>query len=115
MHQNERTSKLLRILMSEGRGVTVDELAATLEVSDVTVKRDLRVLRDRFAAPLKWEAGRGYFLDDSGGGIGPFMLPGVWLESEEIYALLTLYNIVSDLGLNGLATKGGPPALPGRQ
>lgn len=100
MEQTERLTRLLRLLMSDSAGLTARQLAADLEVSEVTVKRDIRTLRHRFNAPLEYQQRIGYRLIRDASTIDTFMLPGMWFDSEEAYAMLGLYNIVADLGIS---------------
>jgi predicted DNA-binding transcriptional regulator YafY len=91
----DRTDRIVRLhqLLSENRyGLTLEQLSAELGVSAITVRRDLIFLRDTLGAPLVLEgnaddvAPRWRYVAQAGN--GPFHLPGVWLDAEELYALL---------------------------
>ena len=78
-------------LLSNRRLVTRDQFLEALEVSLATFKRDLEYMRDRLAAPIVWNRElRGYSYDDSETGLGQYQLPGLWFNSSEIQALLTM-------------------------
>jgi len=72
------------------------KLMDTLEVSRATIKRDLEYMRDRLSAPIVWDReSRGYryeLTDDDS-----FALPGLWFNSSEIYALLTMEQLLEEI------------------
>ena len=79
-----------------------------LEVSAATFKRDLEYLRDRFRAPIEWDAERrGYRLDPNA---PRFELPGLWFSPAETYALLTMQHLLETLQ-PGLLTPHVKPLL----
>jgi len=66
-----------------------------LEVSRATVKRDIEYMRDRMGAPIVWDrSSRGYRYDQED---GQYALPGMWFNASEIYALLTMDHLLSNL------------------
>ena len=74
-------------------------LSDRFEVSRKTAQRDIEFMRDRLGAPLAYEAGRrGYRYEDV------YELPGLWLDEEELTALLVSYrmaSLVPDKSLKG--------------
>ncbi len=85
-------------LLSNQRLVTRDQFLAALEVSLATFKRDLEYMRDRLAAPIVWNRElRGYSYDDSKSGLDQYQLPGLWFNSSEIQALLTMDALLENL------------------
>jgi predicted DNA-binding transcriptional regulator YafY len=85
-------------LLSNRRLVTRDQFLEALEVSLATFKRDLEYMRDRLAAPIVWNRElRGYSYDDSESGLGQYQLPGLWFNSSEIQALLTMDALLENL------------------
>ncbi len=63
----------------------------SLEVSAATFKRDLEYLRDRLGAPIVWDSKlRGYRYEQSAQPGEPYQLPGLWFNTSEIQALLTM-------------------------
>jgi predicted DNA-binding transcriptional regulator YafY len=88
----ERVTLLHRVLKAARYGRTIEELEADMGVSRATVYRDLEFLRDVLGAPLntdelrRWSYARDEF--------APFELPGLWLNAEELYALVLTRQIV---------------------
>ncbi|MEG3639318.1 helix-turn-helix transcriptional regulator [Magnetococcus sp. PR-3] len=96
----DRTERFYRItgLLSAGRAVSIHELVEEMEVSRATVKRDIEYLRDRLSAPIIWDRkGRGYRFEGGKNGWDKTTLPGVWFNASEIYALLTMEHLLSNL------------------
>ena len=95
----DRTERFYHIdrLLHERHVVPVADFLEALEVSLATFKRDLEYLRERFNAPIVWdrEAG-GYRFDKVQ--TGPrYELPGLWFNASEVYALLTMQQLLKDL------------------
>ena len=93
MDRYERIIGLHRVLQASRRPVTVARLQDELGCSRATVYRDLAFLRDGLMAPLvgDGEAGFSYDKDEA----GRFELPGLWLNSEELHALLAAQQLLS--------------------
>lgn len=73
-------------------------LIETLGVSRATVKRDICYMRDRLHAPIVWDRERrGYRFEDADPNFPQYSLPGVWFNSEEAYALLTLEYMLRNI------------------
>ena len=84
--------------LSEGETVTVASLEEQLEVTRATVFRDIAVLRDQLNAPVVWDAeNETYRLESQEGAHARFMLPGMWMEAEQLYGMLTVLNLASAL------------------
>jgi predicted DNA-binding transcriptional regulator YafY len=97
----ERTERFYRIqqLLQNRRLVTRQEFLDELEVSLATFKRDLEYLRDRFQAPIVYDADReAYRLDDKVADSAVWQLPGLWFSADELLALLTMDRLLADLG-----------------
>ena len=103
MSMNERIYKIDQLL-TERQVVSVDEFLEHLEVSKATLKRDLAFLRDRLNAPILFDKERGgYRFDRNTKQVGfQYELPGLWFSAEEIYALLTMHHLISNLDSGGL-------------
>jgi predicted DNA-binding transcriptional regulator YafY len=100
MHQYERVLKLHGIFKSHRRPVEVQRLREELGCSRATLYRDIAFLRDALGAPLDSDPeGRGYAYAEGEG--ERFELPGLWLTSEELSALMALEALVvrSDPGV----------------
>ena len=109
----DRTERLYKIdqLLNERRAVAMHILEEELSISKSTVKRDLEYMRDRLNAPIIWDRVlRGYVFDHSQPGAQRYALPGLWFNDQEIFALLTMYQLLSNLG-NGLLTPHINPLL----
>lgn len=104
----DRTEHFCKIdqMIHERRLVSFADLLGTLEVSRATLKRDLEYMRSRLNAPivLDRDAG-GYCFDapESAGG-GQYELPGLWFNSSEVHALLTMQHLLANLDPGGILT-----------
>lgn len=83
-------------MLATGRPVRMDRFLAALEVSKPTVRRDLEYMRDRLNCPIVWDREcRGYRVDESQ--TERSELPGLWLNSAEAHALLTMHQLLRGL------------------
>ena len=109
----DRTERFYKIeqLLNDRRSVSMVTLIEELGISRATVKRDIEYMRDRLNAPITWDrALRGYCFDRSLPNASKYNLPGLWFNDQEIIALLTMYQLLSNLG-NGLLTPHIKPLL----
>lgn len=96
MDRSERFYLIDRLL-NDRKLVTRREFLDALEVSAATFKRDLEYMRERFNAPIAWNAERGGY-EFSQARDGPkYALPGLWFNPSEIHALLTMNALLDDL------------------
>ena len=66
-------------------------LSGRFEISPKTAQRTIDFMRDRFAAPLEYNASRkGYFYTDAG-----YALPRLFASQEEILAVLMARHLLS--------------------
>lgn len=89
----DRTERfhLIDQLLNNARFVTRQKFLDALEVSPATFKRDLEYLRDRLGAPIVWDREqRAYCYQQQPGEQGSYQLPGLWFNTGEIQALLTM-------------------------
>jgi predicted DNA-binding transcriptional regulator YafY len=94
MDRSERFRRIIRLL-KDRKIVSRDAFLADLEVSRATFKRDLEYLRDRMDAPILWDAeAGGYRLASKDGQQQNYELPGLWLNSGELYALLAMEQLL---------------------
>jgi predicted DNA-binding transcriptional regulator YafY len=94
--RQERLQRMVQLLKSQ-RVVARRTFLERLEVSPATFKRDLEYLRDRLGAPVIWDRQRrGYRFDVQQDG-STFELPGLWFNSQEIHALLTMHALIDAL------------------
>lgn len=98
MSQFERIYTIHRMVGGK-RAVPLSEIMETLEVSKATAKRDIEYLRDRLGAPLVYDREqRGYRYDPARCPTpGAFHLPGFWLNSEELHALLFMRDLIEEM------------------
>ena len=110
MDRYERILSLHRILKTARYPVTVVRLQDELECSRATVYRDLAFLRDGLMAPVVGDGEAGFRYDADQG--GRFELPGLWLNSDELYALLAAQQLLARSGGGVLSSALAP--LQGR-
>ncbi|MEO5629081.1 MAG: YafY family protein [Thermomonas sp.] len=93
MDRYERIIAMHRVLQAARRPVTVARLIDELGCSRATVYRDLAFLRDGLMAPLTGDGEAGFSYDMLAS--ERFELPGLWLNSEELHALLAAQQLLS--------------------
>ncbi|MDC8444496.1 MAG: YafY family transcriptional regulator [Nitrosomonas sp.] len=106
MNNLQRIYQLHRILASHRLPVSHKRLEEQLECSRATVTRTITALRLYFNAPLEYDRERnGYYYDARESGV--FELPGVWFDAHELYALLTVQQLLEHIqpGLLGAQLK----------
>ena len=96
MDRYERILSLHRTLKSARYPVTVARLQEDLGCSRATVYRDLAFLRDALMAPVVGDGDAGFRYDPDES--GRFELPGLWLNSDELHALLAAQQLLSRSG-----------------
>lgn len=99
MTKSERFGIIERMLLSR-RNVTFSDMQQRLEVSRATLHRDLRDLRERMQVPIVCESDTGTYRID--GSVERFELPGVWFSAGEIYALLSMQQLLVAFDAGGL-------------
>ena len=95
----DRTERFYKIdhLLNERKLVSFAALRDSLGVSRATLRRDLAYMRDRFNAPLEYDReANGYHLGKPRSG-PRYELPGLWLNAEEIHALLSTLQLLGNL------------------
>ena len=106
MSINERIYRIDQLL-NDRKTVSFKELLDRLEVSAATLKRDLAYMRDRLNAPIVYDKEQnGYRFENNSEN---YALPGLWFSPEEIYALLTMQHLLSNLDSDGLLSKHVKP------
>ena len=103
MDRYERILTLHRVLKSAHYPVPLPKLMSELECSRATAYRDIAFLRDALGAPIE-SAGDDHaaFRYEQGEG-ERFELPGLWLTSDELAALLALNELIGRSGPGVLA------------
>ena len=97
MNRLERFYKIDQLLQDR-KIVSRDDFLSLLEVSLATFKRDLEYMRDRFNAPVIYDSdARGYRYESSFNSKTKFSLPGLWFTEQEIFALITMQQLLENL------------------
>lgn len=96
----DRTERFYKIdqMLNDRKLVPIDDFLGELGVSRATFKRDLEYMRERLNAPIEWnrEAG-GYHFGEADRDAPKYGLPGLWFNSSEIHALLTMQYLLSNI------------------
>lgn len=93
MDRYERILTLHRILKTSRYPVPLERLKDELACSRATIYRDIAFLRDALGAPIESDSEQSairYTTQDA----DRFELPGLWLTSEELQALLALNELI---------------------
>jgi predicted DNA-binding transcriptional regulator YafY len=102
MSNSERIYRIDQLL-NDKKLVSFQELLDRLEVSPATLKRDLAYMRDRLNAPIVYDKDQnGYRFEANS---ESYSLPGLWFTPQEIYALLAMDHLLSNLDASGLLGK----------
>ncbi len=96
MERYERALALHRLLKSARYPVSTKRMMEELGCSRATLYRDLAFLRDALGAPLDSTGEGAYRYDEAEG--GRFELPGLWLSSDELHALLATHQLLERTG-----------------
>jgi predicted DNA-binding transcriptional regulator YafY len=106
----ERLERFYKIdqLLKDQKAVPFARLRASLGVSAATLKRDLEYMRERFNAPIEYDReANGYRFGAPRSG-PRYELPGLWFNSGEAYALLSMQTLLAELQPGLLEPHVGP-------
>lgn len=96
MEQFERVLRLHHLLSNARYPIPRRQLEERLACSQKTVRRDLDFLRDRLGAPVDYDQEKnGWFYRENEQSL--YELPGLWLNEEEIHALLSIQQLLNSL------------------
>src|ERR1700738_4073296 len=96
MDRLERFYKIDQLL-KERKLVSFATFMQELRMSRASVKRDLEYMRERFNAPIDYDAeANGYRFGNPRPG-PRYELPGLWFSSDEAYALLSMHTLLAEL------------------
>ncbi len=84
-------------LLNQQLSVTKTQFLETLEVSLATFKRDMEYMRDRLGAPIVWQRDINAYVYERSGVDQNFQLPGLWFNTAEIHALMTMDALLENL------------------
>lgn len=110
MDRYERILALHRHLKSARYPVSLQTLMDDLACSRATLYRDIAFLRDALGAPLESLGDSGFRYDEKQA--ERFELPGLWLSSDELHALLAAHQMLTRTGQGVLSSALAP--LKGR-
>ncbi len=102
MDRYERILTLHRILKDARYPVTLTRLKDELACSRATLYRDIAFLRDALGAPIESDSEQ-HAIHYAANDAQRFELPGLWLTSEELQALLALNELIGRTGPGVLA------------
>lgn len=103
MDRYERILTLHRLLKSAHYPVPLPRLMDELECSRATLYRDIAFLRDALGAPVESAGGEHAAFRYEQSEAERFELPGLWLTSDELAALLALNELIGRSGPGVLA------------
>ena len=98
MDRTERIAVLHRLLSTHRLGVSQAQLMRETGCSRSALYRDLGFLRDHLGAPLVREGDPVRLWRYSGEAAGTFQLPGMWMNADELYALLLSRQVLARSG-----------------
>src|SRR6185312_13768527 len=107
MDRYERILTLHRMLKTARYPVPLPRILEELGCSRATAYRDIAFLRDALGAPIDSDGENAAFRYAADEG-ERFELPGLWLNSEELQALLALNELVGRTGPGILASALAP-------
>ncbi len=96
----DRTERFYKIdqLLQQRKVVPITEFLDELQISPATFKRDMEYMKDRLHAPIEWDRDtRGYRYIQPNAQAPEYSLPGLWFNSSEIHALLTMQHLLSNI------------------
>lgn len=96
----DRTERFYKIdqLLNDQTVVSIATFLEKLGISLATLKRDLTYMSERLHAPIRWDRTRGGYRYVQPNPDSPtFALPGLWFNSGEVHALLTMQHLLSNL------------------
>ncbi len=96
MDKFDRTYELHRLFSGRRVPISMEEIMARMECSKATAKRGIETLRDQLNAPLVYDRERGGYLYAEGE--DAWELPGLWLTSRELVAMLAAIKFLNESG-----------------
>jgi predicted DNA-binding transcriptional regulator YafY len=110
MTKTARVYKIEMLIRNRGH-VSFQAMLDELEVSPATLKRDLDYLKDQLGAPIEYDRSlNGYKFGQEFRG-QKHELPGLWFSEREIYALLTMHQLIQGLDDEGVLGRHLMPVL----
>lgn len=116
----DRIYDLHKILSSRKTPIPLTEILSRMECSRATFNRIKRHMTDFLGAPIAYDRERGgyYYQQQKAGSKGrkngdreengAYELPGIWLNQEELHALILIHGLLADIGAGLLRTQLAP-------
>lgn len=96
MDKFDRIYELHRLFAGRRVPISMDEIMTRMECSKATAKRGIEALRDQLNAPLVYDRERGGYVYAAGQ--DAWELPGLWLTSRELVAMLAAIKFLNESG-----------------
>ena len=109
MDRYERILSLHRLLKSARYPVSLQRLKDELGCSRATLYRDIAFLRDALGAPIESGEGEQAAFRYDQAEAERFELPGLWLTSDELSALMALNELIGKSGPGGILSDALAP------
>ena len=110
MSRAERLYRIEALLRTRGE-ISGKALQDELEISRATLKRDLEYLRSRLGTPVEYDAQANAYRLARAGRETRHELPGLWFDESELYALLMVHQLISELDTGGTLARHLQPLL----
>ncbi len=111
MLRTERIALIHGLLSSQRKGATQQRLMELAACSRSVLYRDLAYMRDALGAPIVREGDPVRYWRYAGNAASTFQLPGMWMNADELYALLLAQQVYKGGG-DGLFGQALGPLLP---
>jgi proteasome accessory factor C len=96
MDRLDRIFQLHQILVNRRTPIPLRDLRERLECSRATINRAIKDMRNFLDAPIEYDRARnGYYYDRQSEPC--YELPGLWFNSDELFALVTTQKLLADL------------------
>lgn len=96
MDKFDRIYELHKLFSGRRTPLSMSDIMARMECSKATAKRGIETLRDQLNAPLVYDRDQGGYLYADGQ--GAWELPGLWLTSRELVAMLAAIKFLNESG-----------------
>ncbi len=97
MDRFDRIFTIHKILSSRKTPISHQELEEKAEASRSTITRTITAMRNYFEAPIEYDHSRNGYYYNQKEGEHPFEIPGLWFNSDELFALITTQKLLSDI------------------
>jgi proteasome accessory factor C len=93
----DRIYRLHHLLRDRRTPLPRAQISQHLECAESSVYRLIREMKDRFHAPIEWheELGGYYYAQDAAK--GPYELPGLWFNAQELQAIIVFDRLLEGL------------------